>query len=83
MPKNHALKILNPVLLLFLLLQAITGFIHDQIPDKVFGVLHGGGGVLFVLLAIAHIGLNWSWIRGQYFPKRARVEPAAKVGDAK
>jgi uncharacterized membrane protein YraQ (UPF0718 family) len=62
MNKNRALKVVNPVLLVLFLNQAITGFLHEAIPHETYEVLHGGGGVAMVVVVVVHLLLNWSWV---------------------
>lgn len=68
MSKQKLLKIINPLLALFLLNQAATGLLHNVLPHGVFEFMHKGGWVL-VILSIAHIYLNWWWVKTNLVPK--------------
>lgn len=62
MNKQKQLTIVNPLLFIFLLIQAISGALHDVLPKLIFELLHKSGWVL-VALAIYHVYLNWGWIK--------------------
>lgn len=70
MDKTKWLRIINPLLFLFLLYQAGTGLLHEAFNEEVFEVVHPVGGVLLVLLALTHLSLNWGWVRSIYFHKK-------------
>ncbi|MBU4263731.1 MAG: hypothetical protein KKC76_17900 [Proteobacteria bacterium] len=70
MKKNQALKIINPVIGLLILNQAISSSLHDFIPKEVFEVFHEGGGVLLVSGVILHLYFNWSWVQATYLNKK-------------
>ena len=67
MSRSTWLKIINPMLALLVLLQAVTGFNAERIEGETFEALHVGGGLLLILLSIIHVVLNWEWIRANYF----------------
>jgi len=69
MKKNSVLKIVNPILGVLLLNQVLTGLLHDVLPHKVFEVLHEGGGIVFAIVAVLHVILNWNWIKANFFRK--------------
>lgn len=73
MNKQAILKIINPLLLVSVVVQATTGlifFFDLQVPHlKTLMEIHGYNGLLMVLLAVTHVSLNWSWIRASYFRK--------------
>lgn len=66
MKRNSALKILNPVLLVLFISQAVTALFHDNIPYKAFQVFHKGGGFVLLGLIAVHIILNFNWIKANY-----------------
>ncbi len=70
MKRNTALKILNPVLLLFFINQAITVLFRDHLSFKVFGLFHKTGGAILLCLIALHIILNFNWIKANYFPRK-------------
>lgn len=69
MDRTLWLKRVNVLLFLFLLYQAVTGLFSDLMNDKVFAVIHPVGGGLLFLAAVAHLWLNWGWVRSVYFRK--------------
>lgn len=71
MNKQTALKIVNPLLGLFTLIQVITGIFHSLIPYDVFIPLHTVTGYLMAIFAGIHIYLNWNWIKANMFKKKA------------
>ena len=70
MRRNTAFKILNPVLFLFFISQAITVLLHEHLSFKTFGILHKIGGAILLCLIALHIILNFNWIKANYFPRR-------------
>ncbi|WP_321495472.1 hypothetical protein [uncultured Desulfobacter sp.] len=62
MNKQKQLTIINPLMGIFLLIQAVSGALHEIIPDSIFELLHNAGWV-FVILAIYHVYLNWAWVK--------------------
>jgi hypothetical protein len=70
MRRNTALKILNPLLLLFFINQAITVLFREHLSFKTFGLFHKTGGAIFLCLIVLHIILNFNWIKASYFPRK-------------
>ncbi|MDD5064283.1 MAG: hypothetical protein PHQ35_05940 [Phycisphaerae bacterium] len=70
MKRNTALKILNPILLLFFINQAATVLLRDHLSFKVFGIFHKTGGAIFLCLIALHFILNFNWIKASYFPHK-------------
>jgi hypothetical protein len=73
MTKSNLLKIVNPVLILLFLSQALTGIFHDVIQEisyESFKVIHGFGGYLFAAAALFHFYLNWQWIKSNFLKRR-------------
>ena len=70
MNKVTILKILNLILALIVINQALTGLLHDFIPADTFELIHKGGGIFLILGVVLHIIFNWKWIRLNYFPKK-------------
>lgn len=69
MKKNTALKIINPILLVLIINQAVTGLLHMKLSPETFEFLHEGGGIVLVGLVLAHLILNFNWVRASYFNK--------------
>lgn len=67
--KIRMLKTVNLILGILFLNQAVTGMTHDKLDNEVFEILHQGGGLVLVILAVLHVILNWKWIRSNYFRK--------------
>ena len=72
MKRNKILKILNPILGLLVLNQAITGIFHDAISPQTFEIIHEGGGYTLVVIACLHVILNWTWIKANLFANKKK-----------
>jgi len=69
MKRNNLLKILNPILLVFFVNQAITVIFRESFSREMFGIFHkSAGGILLCLIAL-HLILNFNWIKANYFSK--------------
>lgn len=69
MKKNTLLKVLNPVLLLLLINQIVSGVFGHVLSHEAFEVLHQGGGMVFLVLSLVHLILNGNWIKATYVPR--------------
>lgn len=69
MKRNTMLKILNPVLALFFINQAITVIFRESLSYRVFGIFHKGGGAILLCLIAVHIILNFNWVKANYFSR--------------
>ena len=69
MKRNTALKILNPILFVFVINQAITAIFRDSLSYKAFGIFHKAGGRILLCLIALHLILNFNWIKANYFAK--------------
>ncbi|MDQ7779854.1 MAG: hypothetical protein RDV41_09105 [Planctomycetota bacterium] len=67
MTRNSALKVLNLILAVLLLNQAVTGGLHEMLAHKTFEIMHGGGAALFLFCAALHVILNWNWVKANLF----------------
>ncbi len=67
MKNSTILKILNPILLLVLINQVVTGTLGPKLPAWAFETFHVGGAILLVFLVLAHLALNFNWIKTNYF----------------
>ncbi|OGF01419.1 MAG: hypothetical protein A2509_02135 [Candidatus Edwardsbacteria bacterium RIFOXYD12_FULL_50_11] len=74
MNKMDWLKKINPVLFLVFLVQAATGVIYFLVGSEILGVTHLFGGLLMILIAGIHLVLNWTWVRSNYFKKKALTD---------
>ncbi len=73
MKKNPALKIINPILLVLIISQAVTGLFHTKLSPETFETIHEGGGLILLGLVIVHLILNFNWIRASYFHKKRAI----------
>jgi hypothetical protein len=64
MNKNKLLKIVNPLLLLSLILQALTGYFREG--RHTLEEVHEANAVVFLLLALGHLYLNWAWVKSNF-----------------
>ncbi len=69
MRKNTVLKILNLILLVLFVNQAVTVLFLAKLSHEVFEVLHKGGGTILLGLIVVHFILNFNWVKASYFPK--------------
>ena len=70
MTKQTALKIVNPLLGLLIINQALTGIFHLYLSNRAFTILHEWGGYVLVTMVIVHVVLNWGWVRAQFLRRR-------------
>ena len=73
MKKNTQLKVLNVLLGLLMVSQALSCFFHDRLSEENFEHIHVTGAILIVIGVILHLVLNWGWVRLNYFKKRKEV----------
>jgi hypothetical protein len=69
MKKNTALKILNLILVVLVVNQAVTVLFLDELPARAFQIFHKGGGAILLGLITIHFILNFNWVKANYFPK--------------
>ncbi len=69
MKKASWLKVVNVLLFISFLWQAITGFGHSYIPYHIYVKIHSNGGIVFVILALIHVWLNRSWVKNILYKK--------------
>ncbi len=70
MQKNTMFKILNPILAVLTVTQALSAFLADHLPREVFEWVHEGGGTLLLIGISLHVVLNWSWVRASLLTRR-------------
>jgi hypothetical protein len=68
MNKAKALKVLNPVLAIVFLFQALSGLLPAVVPYNA----HRAGGIALVIGIGLHLFLNWGWIRANFLKRRKR-----------
>ncbi len=69
MKRNTMLKILNPILLVLFISQAVTGLFSAKVSPEVFNFFHRGGGTILIALIVVHFILNFNWVKANYFPR--------------
>jgi protein-S-isoprenylcysteine O-methyltransferase Ste14 len=69
--KVIALRIINPLLILVFVVQGVTGIIFSmeiQVPNMLLlSKIHEYNGWLMIVLIVAHIALNWGWVKVNIF----------------
>ena len=69
MNKYNTLKIVNPILLVLVLNQLVTGLVGGKLSHEAFEILHEGGGILLAVAVALHLILNWGWVQSTYRKK--------------
>jgi len=69
MKRNTFHKILNPILLILFINQAITVLFLDELPRWAFETFHKGAGSVLLALIALHFILNFNWVKANYFAK--------------
>lgn len=67
--KKQTLKIVNLALGVLFINQVLMGLLNDYLPHKLFEVMHGGGGMVFAVLVVLHLMLNWGWVKANFLQK--------------
>lgn len=67
---NKALKIINPILLLLVLLILVGLVIYKVTESNLGRELHEISGILFVAVGLLHLSINWGWVRATYLKKK-------------
>lgn len=70
MKKNTMLKVINPILALLIVTQALSALLRDQLPPEAFEFVHEGGGFVLVVGSAIHLALNWPWVRTNLLPRK-------------
>ncbi|MDD5223009.1 MAG: DUF4405 domain-containing protein [bacterium] len=66
MKKVKALKIVNLLLFLAFIFQALTGIGQIIIDADLLPLIHKLGGVLLLIFAVIHLILNWGWVKANF-----------------
>jgi hypothetical protein len=69
MKRNTTLKILNLILLVLFVNQAVTVLFREHISLEAFRFFHMGGGAILLSLIALHFILNFNWVKANYFHK--------------
>lgn len=72
MRRKQILKVVNTLLAILFLDMAATGLFSDRIPYDLYQIVHAQAGKFFVLLAVAHLALNWNWVKLTYLKKKRK-----------
>jgi len=65
MTKQSALKIVNPLLGLLMLNQALTGIFRLYLSRSAFTIMHERAGYLLFAMVVVHFTLNFGWVKTQ------------------
>ena len=66
MSKTKLLRVVNPLLGIAILNQAVTALSHKLLSPNLFDTMHIGGGITLLVLVAIHLTLNWSWVKSNY-----------------
>lgn len=74
MNKIKLLKMLNPVLGISFLLQAISAvaIVLRKAPGWLYK-LHAINGMTFIIIVLVHVTLNWGWIKANFLKKNENI----------
>jgi hypothetical protein len=78
MKRNTALKILNPILLVLIVSQAVSGLFRAKLSPEAFELIHEDGGMILIGLIVVHLVLNFNWVKANYFPKQRSMPRSGK-----
>ena len=73
--KVKLLKIVNPILFILMLIQAISGLGQRFAGQDLFIFLrrvHLPNGILFVIFFVIHLYLNWGWVKMNFLKPRSK-----------
>ncbi|MEN6574937.1 MAG: hypothetical protein ABFD90_01245 [Phycisphaerales bacterium] len=70
MKKNDALKILNPILAVLTLSQALSAIFGEHLSREAFEWIHEGGGTLLLIGIGLHVILNWNWVHANLLARK-------------
>jgi hypothetical protein len=71
MNKTAILKVLNPLMAVDFIFLVCTALLSDVIPREIYVVVHPVLGYIFAACVLAHLILNWSWIKNNYLKKKS------------
>jgi hypothetical protein len=63
MSKSGALKVVNALLAVLIVTQIGSGYYGMSMGSAAFDFIHRGGAVVLMVVAVAHIYLNWNWVK--------------------
>lgn len=71
MTKAKLLIIINPLMAADFICLIGTALLDDVIPREIYGVIHPIFGYIFAVFLVAHVFLNWNWIKSSYSKKKS------------
>jgi len=69
MEKKTVLKLINVIIAVLILSQALSATLRGLIGRDAFEVLHEGGGLLLLCGVVIHVILNWGWVKSTFLKK--------------
>ena len=74
MSKNKALKVVNLILTFLVANQFVSVFLFQKgvIPYPGFEWMHKRVAFMLLAVAVAHLVLNWNWVKANYFTKKEK-----------
>ncbi|KPQ37493.1 MAG: hypothetical protein HLUCCA11_00160 [Phormidesmis priestleyi Ana] len=73
MSRKQLLKVINIGLGILFLDMAVTGLFPDLVSHDIFHIVHEKAGKVFVFFAIAHLALNWNWVKLTLLKKKKKA----------
>jgi hypothetical protein len=71
MKKNTMNKILNPILLVLFINQAVSVVFREHFTRETFRIFHMSAGAILLILLLVHFILNFNWVKANYLPKQS------------
>ncbi|MDI3504276.1 MAG: hypothetical protein PWP64_1212 [Candidatus Cloacimonadota bacterium] len=69
--KNKTLRIIVPLMFIAILINQIAIYLYEIFGksqnNETLTEIHAFAGLCFIILAIIHLILNWSWVKSQVF----------------
>ena len=75
MDKKTLLKIVNPILLVLIVNQLATGSKPRLYGFGTFRLMHKQTAVILSMVLVAHLALNFPWIRNTYWKANTKKAP--------
>lgn len=75
MDKKTLLKIVNPILLVLIVNQLATGFKPRLYGLGTLKLMHKQMATILSLVLVAHLALNFAWLRNTYWKARTKKAP--------
>lgn len=77
MKKVAWLRLVNVFVMLSFCIVTLSMVLYKFIPSplqyhEVVGEVHEISGIVFILLIVVHLSLNWNWVKAQYLKKRGK-----------